>query len=61
MALILFLVLLEQIIDPANPRFEVPVSVPTATKKAEDPDYVVEVSKRPFGVVVRRKSTGAVL
>lgn len=60
-ALIRFLLLLEQIIDPSNPRFEVPISVPAATKKAENPDYLVEVCKQPFGVVVRRKTTGAVL
>lgn len=50
-----------QITDPSNSRFEVPISVPTATKKAESPNYVVEISKKPFGLVVKRKSTGAVL
>ncbi|XP_056890732.1 lysosomal alpha-glucosidase isoform X1 [Takifugu flavidus] len=50
-----------KIVDPSNPRYEVPISVPCATKKAENPDYLVEISKQPFGLVVRRKSTGAVL
>lgn len=59
--LIRLLLLFEQIIDPSNPRFEVPIAVPAATKKAEEPEYSVEVCKQPFGVVVRRRSSGAVL
>uniref|UniRef100_A0A8D3BUX7 Alpha glucosidase 2 n=1 Tax=Scophthalmus maximus TaxID=52904 RepID=A0A8D3BUX7_SCOMX len=50
-----------RITDPSDARYEVPISVPTATKKAESPDYVVELSKEPFGLVVKRRSTGAVL
>ncbi|XP_024914210.1 lysosomal alpha-glucosidase [Cynoglossus semilaevis] len=50
-----------RITDPSTPRFEVPISVPTSTKKAESPDYVVDFSKEPFGLVVKRRSTGAVL
>ncbi|CAF98114.1 unnamed protein product, partial [Tetraodon nigroviridis] len=50
-----------KITDPSNPRFEVPISVPAATKKAESPDYLVEVSRQPFGLVVRRRSSGVVL
>uniref|UniRef100_A0A673AJL8 Lysosomal alpha-glucosidase-like n=1 Tax=Sphaeramia orbicularis TaxID=375764 RepID=A0A673AJL8_9TELE len=50
-----------RITDPSEPRFEVPVSVPTATMNAENPDYVVELSKNPFGLIVKRKSTGMVL
>uniref|UniRef100_A0A671TMY5 Alpha glucosidase 2 n=1 Tax=Sparus aurata TaxID=8175 RepID=A0A671TMY5_SPAAU len=50
-----------RITDPSNSRFEVPISVPNATKKAESPDYIVEISKQPFGLVVKRRSTGAVL
>lgn len=50
-----------QITDSSSSRFEVPISVPTATKRAENPDYVVEFSKTPFGLIVKRKSTGTVL
>ncbi|XP_068177890.1 lysosomal alpha-glucosidase isoform X2 [Antennarius striatus] len=50
-----------RITDPSDARFEVPIAVPTATRKAESPDYVVEVSKQPFALIVKRKSTGAVL
>uniref|UniRef100_A0A7N6BV76 P-type domain-containing protein n=1 Tax=Anabas testudineus TaxID=64144 RepID=A0A7N6BV76_ANATE len=50
-----------RITDPSNARFEVPISVPTATKKAENPQYTVELSKDPFGVIVKRRSTGAVV
>lgn len=47
--------------DPSNPRFEVPISVPNPTKKAENPAYIVELSKRPFGITVKRRSTGVLL
>ncbi|KAL3066467.1 hypothetical protein OYC64_016425 [Pagothenia borchgrevinki] len=50
-----------RITDPANSRFEVPISVPDATKKADSPEYIVEISKQPFGLIVKRRSTGAVL
>ncbi|XP_077461287.1 lysosomal alpha-glucosidase [Stigmatopora argus] len=50
-----------RITDPSNSRYEVPISVPTVTKKAERPDYAVELSEDPFGLIVRRNSTGAVL
>ncbi|XP_008296603.1 lysosomal alpha-glucosidase [Stegastes partitus] len=50
-----------RITDPSSSRFEVPIPVPTATKKAENPDYIVEISKQPFALVVKRKSTGALL
>lgn len=50
-----------RITDPSNSRFEVPISVPNATKKAESPNYTVEISKQPFGLIVKRSSTGAVL
>ncbi|KAI4832624.1 hypothetical protein KUCAC02_015586 [Chaenocephalus aceratus] len=50
-----------RITDPANSRFEVPISVPAATKKADSPEYIVEISKQPFGLIVKRRSTGAVL
>uniref|UniRef100_A0A3P9HJ83 Si:ch73-12o23.1 n=1 Tax=Oryzias latipes TaxID=8090 RepID=A0A3P9HJ83_ORYLA len=47
--------------DPSNPRFEVPISVPNPTKKAENPAYIVELSKQPFGITVKRRSTGVLL
>ncbi|XP_035038068.2 lysosomal alpha-glucosidase isoform X3 [Hippoglossus stenolepis] len=50
-----------RITDPSDARFEVPISVPTATKKAASPDYVVELSKEPFGLIVKRRSSGVVL
>ncbi|KAM4750131.1 lysosomal alpha-glucosidase [Anableps anableps] len=50
-----------RITDPSSSRFEVPISVPTATKKAENPEYVVELSKQRFGLIVKRKSTGTML
>ncbi|KAM4603471.1 lysosomal alpha-glucosidase isoform 2-T3 [Polymixia lowei] len=50
-----------RITDPSESRFEVPVTVPNATKKAESPAYTVELSKEPFGLIVKRTSTGAVL
>ncbi|CAN9510595.1 unnamed protein product [Ophioblennius macclurei] len=50
-----------RITDPSSSRFEVPIPVPTATKKAENPDYVVEFSKQPFGLIVSRRSTGTVI
>ncbi|XP_060910669.1 lysosomal alpha-glucosidase [Labrus mixtus] len=50
-----------RITDPSSSRFEVPISVPTVTKKAESPDYIIELSKTPFGLIVKRKSTGTVL
>nr|XP_004569114.1 lysosomal alpha-glucosidase isoform X1 [Maylandia zebra] len=50
-----------RITDPSSSRFEVPISVPTVTNKTESPDYIIELSKQPFGLVVKRRSTGAVL
>ncbi|XP_051940174.1 lysosomal alpha-glucosidase isoform X1 [Hippocampus zosterae] len=50
-----------RITDPSSSRYEVPIPVPTVSTKAESPDYSVELSKEPFGLVVRRISTGAVL
>ncbi|XP_053711652.1 lysosomal alpha-glucosidase [Synchiropus splendidus] len=50
-----------RITDPGSPRYEVPISVPSVTKRAERPDYSVELLKDPFGIVVRRISTGLVL
>uniref|UniRef100_A0A669DAE8 Alpha glucosidase 2 n=1 Tax=Oreochromis niloticus TaxID=8128 RepID=A0A669DAE8_ORENI len=50
-----------KITDPSSSRFEVPISVPTVANKTESPDYIIELSKQPFGLVVKRRSTGAVL
>lgn len=50
-----------KITDPSSSRFEVPIPVPSATEKARDPQYVLQLSKEPFGLIVTRRSTGAVL
>uniref|UniRef100_A0A1A8J964 P-type domain-containing protein n=1 Tax=Nothobranchius kuhntae TaxID=321403 RepID=A0A1A8J964_NOTKU len=50
-----------RITDPSSSRYEVPISVPAAAKKAKNPEYLVELTKQPFGLIVRRRSTGAVL
>ncbi|XP_057698351.1 lysosomal alpha-glucosidase [Corythoichthys intestinalis] len=50
-----------RITDPSSSRYEVPISIPTVSKKAEHPDYTVELSRDRFGLIVRRISTGAVL
>ncbi|XP_069784428.1 lysosomal alpha-glucosidase [Narcine bancroftii] len=47
--------------DSSNPRYEVPIDVPRAAKKAMNPLYSVEYSKDPFGIVVRRRATRTVL
>lgn len=53
-----------QIYDYANPRYEVPVplnlpSSPSST--SQDRLYEVSVQTQPFGIQVRRKSTGTVM
>ncbi|KAJ3614608.1 hypothetical protein NHX12_018179 [Muraenolepis orangiensis] len=50
-----------RITDPSNSRYEVPIAVPEATRKANHPAYSVELCKDPFGLVVKRLSTGMVL
>ncbi|KAM8798466.1 lysosomal alpha-glucosidase-like [Eudromia elegans] len=50
-----------KITDAAKPRYEVPLEVPPATKRAENPLYSVEFSREPFGVLLRRRATGTVL
>ncbi|XP_010016043.1 PREDICTED: lysosomal alpha-glucosidase-like, partial [Nestor notabilis] len=50
-----------KITDAANPRYEVPLEVPRAKKKAENPLYSLDFSWDPFGVLLRRRATGMVL
>ncbi|XP_030067173.1 lysosomal alpha-glucosidase [Microcaecilia unicolor] len=47
--------------DASSPRYEVPFDVPQVTKKAEKPIYGVDLVEEPFGVVVRRIDSGAIL
>ncbi|XP_067911990.1 lysosomal alpha-glucosidase isoform X3 [Heterodontus francisci] len=47
--------------DSSNLRYEVPIEVPKATQKAKSPLYTVEYSEDPFGMIVKRRSTGTVL
>uniref|UniRef100_A0A8C7E2A0 P-type domain-containing protein n=1 Tax=Naja naja TaxID=35670 RepID=A0A8C7E2A0_NAJNA len=50
-----------KITDATSPRYEVPLDVPQATKKAENPLYSVEFCKEPFGLIVKRRLSGTVL
>uniref|UniRef100_A0A670XVL3 Lysosomal alpha-glucosidase-like n=1 Tax=Pseudonaja textilis TaxID=8673 RepID=A0A670XVL3_PSETE len=50
-----------KITDASSPRYEVPLDVPQATKKAENPLYSVEFCKEPFGLIVKRRLSGTVL
>nr|XP_006112923.1 lysosomal alpha-glucosidase [Pelodiscus sinensis]XP_006112924.1 lysosomal alpha-glucosidase [Pelodiscus sinensis]XP_006112926.1 lysosomal alpha-glucosidase [Pelodiscus sinensis] len=50
-----------KITDSTSPRYEVPLEVPRATKRAENPIYSLEFSKEPFGLLLRRRASGAVL
>ncbi|KAL7979401.1 hypothetical protein Chor_015425 [Crotalus horridus] len=50
-----------KIADAINPRYEVPLDVPQATKRAENPLYSVEFCKEPFGLIVKRRVSGTVL
>ncbi|NXW01415.1 LYAG glucosidase, partial [Fregetta grallaria] len=50
-----------KITDAANPRYEVPLEVPRAMKRAENPIYSLDFSRDPFGVLLRRRATGTVL
>ncbi|XP_078009049.1 lysosomal alpha-glucosidase-like isoform X2 [Phascolarctos cinereus] len=47
--------------DPNNSRYEVPLEVPSATKKAENPLYSLDFSRDPFGILVKRRGSGVVL
>ena len=54
-------IILFQIYDPNNQRYEVPVETPKVTKKSSEQDYLVSFTHYPFGFAVTRKSTGRVL
>ncbi|XP_072453828.1 lysosomal alpha-glucosidase-like isoform X2 [Notamacropus eugenii] len=47
--------------DPNNSRFEVPLEVLPAMKKAENPLYSLDFSRDPFGILVKRRGSGVVL
>ncbi|XP_041063278.1 lysosomal alpha-glucosidase isoform X1 [Carcharodon carcharias] len=47
--------------DSSNPRYEVPIEVPKTVQRAKNPVYTVEYSEDPFGIIVKRTSTGTVL
>lgn len=50
-----------QIYDANNERYEVPIATPKVETQATTLDYDVSVSPFPFGVSVKRKSTGTVM
>ncbi|XP_054986113.1 lysosomal alpha-glucosidase [Sorex araneus] len=47
--------------DPKNRRYEVPLRTPQVHTQAENPLYEVELSRDPFGVIVRRSGNHRVL
>jgi lysosomal alpha-glucosidase len=51
-----------KIYDSASRRYEVPIDIPDSPAyKTVTTDYEVSFTKTPFGLTVRRKSTGAIL
>lgn len=57
-----FLFYFPQIYDPAEPRFEVPVEMPSRPEmKAENPNYDIMYTTNPFTLKITRKSTGEIL
>ncbi|GAB1603755.1 lysosomal alpha-glucosidase-like [Argonauta hians] len=52
-----------KIYDPAIPRYEVPIDVhkPAKPTDIDDCDYIVYYVNKPFGLVIRRKSTKKVI
>uniref|UniRef100_A0A803W8T6 alpha-glucosidase n=1 Tax=Ficedula albicollis TaxID=59894 RepID=A0A803W8T6_FICAL len=52
-----------KIYDDQNPRYEVPVplNLPSSPSPSEDRLYEVSIQDRPFGIEIRRKSTGTVI
>uniref|UniRef100_A0A8C5WMN8 Lysosomal alpha-glucosidase n=1 Tax=Leptobrachium leishanense TaxID=445787 RepID=A0A8C5WMN8_9ANUR len=47
--------------DPVNVRYEVPLRTPKVSEGASSTLYDVQFNKDPFGMIVRRKSSGRVL
>uniref|UniRef100_A0A7M4FH22 Integrator complex subunit 1 n=1 Tax=Crocodylus porosus TaxID=8502 RepID=A0A7M4FH22_CROPO len=50
-----------KITDSSSPRYEVPLQVPRAMKRAENPAYSLDFSREPFGLVLKRRASGVVL
>lgn len=50
-----------KILDSYYRRYEVPLSVPIITQKADPTDYEVDFVSKPFGITVTRKSTNQTL
>lgn len=50
-----------RIYDSVYRRYEVPLDVPTVGRRANETDYEVKISARPFAILVTRKSTGVTL
>ena len=50
-----------QIYDPNNKRYEVPIQTPKVDTQATTLDYDVNVNTFPFGISVKRKSTGTIM
>ncbi|KAK6185390.1 hypothetical protein SNE40_007635 [Patella caerulea] len=51
-----------KITDPNNKRFEVPITTPVPSNDAGDTtEYDIQIVEEQFGIVVKRKSSGAIL
>ncbi len=50
-----------KIYDSYYNRYQVPLQVPVAEKKADMTDYNVVINSKPFSIIVTRKSTGVTL
>lgn len=50
-----------QIYDSTFPRYQVPLKVPVVSKGANETEYEVDIIKKPFAIVVTRKSTNETL
>ena len=48
--------------DSKDPnRFRVPISTPTIETASTILDYSIETTENPFGIIIKRKSTGTVI